>query len=159
MRVYHGSIYKVEHPDLLHSKLDLDFGRGFYVTTYREQAERWARRKAWQRPEAPFLNVYELDEDWTGLKVLQFPKICKKWLDFVCNCRRGKPLSEELDIIFGPVADDDVIQSVTFYYRGLWTWRRTLKELAFAHPNDQIVMVSQVALNKLAFVEAISLEK
>ncbi|MBR4222271.1 MAG: DUF3990 domain-containing protein [Victivallales bacterium] len=100
-----------------------------------------------------------MDEDWTGLKVLQFPKICKKWLDFVCNCRRGKPLSEELDIIFGPVADDDVIQSVTFYYRGLWTWRRTLKELAFAHPNDQIVMVSQVALNKLAFVEAISLEK
>ena len=46
MIVYHGSNMIVDHPDVRHSFRDLDFGRGFYVTTIREQAERWAKRKA-----------------------------------------------------------------------------------------------------------------
>lgn len=46
MIVYHGSIQSVERPDILHSYRALDFGKGFYVTTIREQAERWAKRKA-----------------------------------------------------------------------------------------------------------------
>ena len=46
MIVYHGSSVVVEHPDVLHSYHPLDFGKGFYVTTVYEQAERWARRKA-----------------------------------------------------------------------------------------------------------------
>lgn len=46
MIVYHGSIQNVERPDILHSYRALDFGKGFYVTTIREQAERWAKRKA-----------------------------------------------------------------------------------------------------------------
>ena len=46
MIVYHGSLGVVEQPDVLHSYRPLDFGKGFYVTTVREQAERWARRKA-----------------------------------------------------------------------------------------------------------------
>ena len=46
MIVYHGSIEPVEKPDVLHSHRPLDFGRGFYVTTVKEQAERWAKRKA-----------------------------------------------------------------------------------------------------------------
>lgn len=46
MIVYHGSTEIVEKPDVEHSYRLLDFGRGFYVTTVKEQAERWARRKA-----------------------------------------------------------------------------------------------------------------
>ena len=38
MIVYHGSNMVVEHPDVNHSYRDLDFGRGFYVTTVKEQA-------------------------------------------------------------------------------------------------------------------------
>lgn len=46
MIVYHGSTEAVQNPDVRHSYRSLDFGMGFYVTTVREQAERWARRKA-----------------------------------------------------------------------------------------------------------------
>ena len=42
MIVYHGSLDIIKQPDVLHSFRPLDFGRGFYVTTVREQAERWA---------------------------------------------------------------------------------------------------------------------
>ena len=46
MIVYHGSNVIVNHPDVEHSFRSLDFGKGFYVTTVKEQADRWARRKA-----------------------------------------------------------------------------------------------------------------
>ncbi|MBO4461503.1 MAG: DUF3990 domain-containing protein, partial [Lachnospiraceae bacterium] len=42
MIVYHGSLMEIQSPNILHSKAYLDFGKGFYVTTYPEQAERWA---------------------------------------------------------------------------------------------------------------------
>ena len=45
MIVYHGSPTKVDEPDALHAEASLDFGPGFYVTTFRHQAERWAKRK------------------------------------------------------------------------------------------------------------------
>lgn len=40
MIVYHGSDVVVQTPDVLHSYRNLDFGKGFYVTTVREQAEK-----------------------------------------------------------------------------------------------------------------------
>lgn len=46
MIVYHGSTEVIEKPDIEHSYRLLDFGRGFYVTTIKEQAERWARRES-----------------------------------------------------------------------------------------------------------------
>lgn len=38
MIVYHGSNIIVNLPDIEHSFRPLDFGKGFYVTTVREQA-------------------------------------------------------------------------------------------------------------------------
>lgn len=46
MIVFHGSTEVIQHPDVKHSYRYLDFGTGFYVTTIREQAIRWAQRKA-----------------------------------------------------------------------------------------------------------------
>jgi len=44
MRLYHASPAIVEHPDVLHSRENLDFGRGFYTTALREQAVNYAER-------------------------------------------------------------------------------------------------------------------
>lgn len=46
MIVYHGSTKEIVAPDVSYSKDNLDFGKGFYVTTIKSQAERWAARKA-----------------------------------------------------------------------------------------------------------------
>ena len=45
MIVYHGTTEIIEKPDVKHSKKYLDFGKGFYLTTYEEQAKKWAVRK------------------------------------------------------------------------------------------------------------------
>ena len=39
MILYHASTSVIELPDILHSRDCLDFGRGFYLTIFREQAE------------------------------------------------------------------------------------------------------------------------
>ena len=37
MIVYHGPIQEVQKPDISHSSHNLDFGKGFYVTTVKQQ--------------------------------------------------------------------------------------------------------------------------
>ena len=93
MTVYHGSIIEIQNPDVIHSKKYLDFGRGFYVTSFPKQAERWAVRKSMRSGKGrPTVNVYDLKDDYTGYNVLNFrePEGDEEWLDFVCDCRDGK---------------------------------------------------------------------
>ena len=41
MILYHGSFLAISQPDLAHSRPNVDFGRGFYVTPLYEQAKKW----------------------------------------------------------------------------------------------------------------------
>lgn len=73
MIVYHGSTEIVKRPDVKHSYRALDFGMGFYVTTVREQAERWARRKASiLGKDSAIVNFYQMDDNTDGLLVKSF---------------------------------------------------------------------------------------
>lgn len=45
MNLYHGSIEIVEFPEIRRPNRTLDYGAGFYLTSSREQAENWVRRK------------------------------------------------------------------------------------------------------------------
>lgn len=38
MILYHGSYLEIQTPDLVHSRVSVDFGRGFYTTPLYEQA-------------------------------------------------------------------------------------------------------------------------
>ena len=40
MIVYHGSVCEVRIPDLAKAKGRLDFGKAFYVTSYKRQSEK-----------------------------------------------------------------------------------------------------------------------
>ena len=106
MIVYHGSSEVVRQPDILHSYRALDFGKGFYVTTVKEQAERWARRKAALLGGRAIVNQYQMDDDLTGLRVKEFPDDLEEWIEFVCDCRDGKTVYQDYDLIIGKVAND-----------------------------------------------------
>lgn len=158
MMVYHGSAVEIPHPDTTHSKRFLDFGPGFYVTTFRKQAERWARRKCdrVRGPASPILNIYELDEDFTGFDILRFDGAEGKWLDFVCDCRDGKDAAAGYDAVIGRVADDDVFRTVQSWRQGDITRERALELLKFAGPNDQIALKTEriIACN-LRFLQSL----
>lgn len=88
--LYHGSWTVVDRPEAARGRRNLDFGRGFYLTELRSQAERWARlvaeRKA--RDGTARLNVYRFDDDAARrFRCLRFGKYDLAWLDFVVACR------------------------------------------------------------------------
>lgn len=155
MIVYHGTTEVIEKPDVLHSKNYLDFGKGFYLTTYQEQAEKWAIRKGMRQRKTAIVNAYQMEDCWKGYRVLSFEKGNEKWLEFVCACRKGEPRNKDYDIIIGNVADDDVFKTVDMYFRGLWDKKKVLEELRYYKMNNQICIVNQATLNQvLLFQEA-----
>lgn len=149
MIVYHGSSEVVRQPDILHSFRALDFGKGFYVTTVREQAERWARRKVVLDGGRAIVNLYQMDDDMTELQVKRFPDDLSDWIEFVCDCRDGKPGYQDYDLIIGKVANDKVFRVVDMYHSGIWDKERALKEIR-VYPNyDQLAFITQKAIDML----------
>jgi hypothetical protein len=149
MIVYHGSIAIVDKPDVNHSYRPLDFGSGFFVTSVREQAERWARRKAdLLGSDKAIINVYEMEEKTDGLKVKSFAPDLMEWIDFVCGCRDGKTEYQQFDLICGKVANDRVFRVVDMYHIGIWDKERALKEIRVYPTYDQIAFITQEAIEK-----------
>lgn len=112
--VYHGSDTIIDSPKILQPNRPLDFGGGFYVTTSKEQAARWANKVAYRNgTQYKCLNCYEfrLSDAKLEMNLLNFEIADEKWLDFICSHRQGKAVCV-YDIVMGPVADDRVYRVV-----------------------------------------------
>ena len=149
MIVFHGSNQRVENPDVKHSLRNLYFGSGFYVTTIKEQAEKWAKRRADLVTGSPIINSYELSLDKTDFNVKDFGEDLDSWFDFVCNCREGKKDYLQFDIIIGKVANDKVFRVVDMYHQGIWDKERAIKEIRVYPDYDQIAFISQRSIDEL----------
>ena len=148
MIVYHGSDAIVKAPDLLHSAKRLDFGVGFYVTTVKEQAQRWAKRKAAiHEKQIGFVNVYEMTIS-SDQRIMDFSDDLETWIDFVCGCRNGFEKYLKYDIIKGKVANDKVFRVVDMYKRGIWDRERAIQEIRVYKTYDQIAFISQEAIDR-----------
>lgn len=153
MRLYHSSSVSVQHPDILHSRPYLDFGKGFYLTSIREQAQRYAERFV-RRGKPAWLNIYELDEDLSSWKVLRFAAYDRAWLDFVSDCRAGNDTSD-YDMVVGGIANDKVILTLDRYFVGELSVEETLGLLSFEKPNIQYCIRTQRMLDTcLTYIES-----
>lgn len=149
MIVYHTSNVLVENPDTLHSRKELDFGPGFYFTTIRKQAEKYAFRFT-KRNEPAWLNVYDFvfnSEEWN---VKHFDSYNEEWLDFVMSCRNGEVIGN-YDLIVGGIADDKVFETVDLYTDQLISKDEALKRLAYVNPNIQYCIRTDAMLRKCIF--------
>ena len=149
--LYHGSYLSVPEPLTSVGRRELDFGPGFYVTSLREQAERWARRVCVIRAvDTPIISVYEFDEANLPTKVrrLRLEHYSQEWLDFIVSSRRGKEPWRAYDIIEGGVANDQVIDTVEDYYAGRITAEQAIGQLRFAKPTHQMCISSQTIVDR-----------
>lgn len=81
MILYHGSYSAIEHPDISFSRDYVDFGKGFYTTPIKEQAEKWCQRFI-RKNKKGVVSKYVLDDSIINkLKVLEFVAYDDKWLD------------------------------------------------------------------------------
>ena len=133
----------------------LDFGQGFYAITVKEQAMRWARRKAGlQKDKSGIVNCYQMTDDTDDLRHKTFSEDLIDWIDFVCKCRDGNMGYKEYDLIPGKVANDKVFRVVDLYRTGIWDKDRALKEIK-AYPHyDQIAFITQEAIDKLLIYDS-----
>ena len=60
MMLYHGSYLEIAEPDVLHSRPNVDFGRGFYVTPLYEQAVKWCGKFKRRGKDDKVFNTVEL---------------------------------------------------------------------------------------------------
>ena len=157
IQLYHTSNVEVCTPNVLHSREHLDFGRGFYLTSLREQAEKYGQRFL-RKGEAAVMNVYELDdENLQEFSRIIFKAYDSKWLDYVTACRKGQDRTI-YDIIEGGIADDQVFDTIDLYFSGIYTYEQALDQLRFKHPNHQVCITNQLVLDKhLRFIESIKL--
>ncbi len=150
MILYHGSFIAIPVPDLVHSRENVDFGKGFYTTPLYEQAVKWCG-KFKRQGEAGIVSRYHFDENTIEfLKIKEFSSYSEDWLDFILMCRRGKD-ETDYDIVVGGVANDKVFNTVELFFDGLIDKQEAIKRLKYEKPNLQICFRTGAALQKLRF--------
>ena len=118
MILYHGSNVLVPEIDLGKCRPYRDFGTGFYLTLYPDQAKRMAARVARLYGGEKIVSIFEFDIDAiTNLNVREFEKPSAEWAVFVMNNRSTSfsetdslecNLDSKYDVVIGPVANDDM---------------------------------------------------
>jgi hypothetical protein len=113
--LYHGTTKK--HADaILRQGIDpslgepnTDFGRGFYTTTNREQAEEWAQVKAAQSGDPAVVLQLTIDRQALArMRTLAFVLPSPDYWSLIERCRDGTDIAhateERYDVVYGPVA-------------------------------------------------------
>jgi hypothetical protein len=153
--LYHGSNLPIEKPLLLQASHPTDFGTGFYTTTNYKQAVDFANRIVRLRGDIAIVNIYEFSENEIEKSlILRFENPNADWLRFVVDNRMLKPIEKKFDLVIGPVANDDVYETIIAFENGVYDEQETLKRLLVRKLHNQYVFKNQSAIDKLIFKEA-----
>ncbi len=160
MKIYHGSLEVVEHPQILKPNRKLDYGEGFYTTTSELQAKEWVERRMLEKHATNgYVTIYEFDEaKLAEFKSLVFKEPTKEWAEFVMANRTKNGFTHDYDIVYGPVANDKVYLQFGLYEAGAISVDTLIRELKTYKLVDQYLFHTEKALAALHFIEAIKVE-
>ena len=161
MLLYHGSTMAVRKPIVSRGRVKTDFGKGFYTTTSREQAEKWAQIKRDRMGDGAhaIVSVFELDDavlNNPAYHTRHFDGATAEWLDFVVGNRRGE-VHHNFDLIMGPVANDKLYATITLYENGILDANAAIEQLNTHQLFDQLSFHTTKACKLLTFVETFEL--
>lgn len=161
MLLYHGSTMAVRKPIVSRGRGKTDFGKGFYTTTSREQAEKWAQIKRDRMGDEAhaIVSVFELDDavlNNPAYHTRHFDGATAEWLDFVVGNRRGE-VHHNFDLIMGPVANDKLYATITLYENGILDANGAIEQLNTHQLFDQLSFHTTKACKLLTFVETFEL--
>lgn len=161
--LYHGSYTEVKNPLVNVGRKNLDFGQGFYLYNSKTDADSWAKTAANRKGDnsKPIINVYNFDYFRTkniGYRFNEFETYNIEWLKFVVDCRKGKDVFSEYDIVIAGCIDDEIINIVEDYEKGIITEEEALGQLRYKDVNHQICILNQEIIDYcLEFVESYTL--
>ncbi|MBR6448666.1 MAG: DUF3990 domain-containing protein [Fibrobacter sp.] len=149
MILYHGSNTDIVRIELPKCRPNKDFGKGFYLTTIREQAVRMAQRVSRMYGGAPVLNIYEFDDTDDILKSLnirRFDGPSVEWAKFVitnrnaskmADCQEDSNIDCKFDLVIGPIANDDLALLFRQFSEGTISVDTLVNEMKFKKLTDQ----------------------
>lgn len=154
MILFHGSNTAIDKIDLGKCRPYKDFGKGFYLTDIRDQAERMASRTVRIFKGQPTLTLFEFDLEAAinqGLKIKVFNSPDEEWARFVManrNINHPQP-AHDFDIVIGPVADDTIVRLLRMYVENYLTESQLVKELTFSKVTSQYFFHTEAAIKML----------
>jgi len=173
--LYHGSYCVVQTPDLSKCAAGKDFGRGFYLTTSKNQAQKFVAtsiKKALTQKEQyvqlsrGFVNAFEFTPS-EGLSLYEFKNADVGWLHCVVSHRRHDCIPGEFekwidyDLICGKIANDQTNTVITAFLDGVYgpinSDRAAELAISFLEPEkltNQWCFRSSKALGCLKFLTA-----
>ena len=155
MQVFHGSYTEIESVDLNKCQANKDFGRGFYVTKFRKQAEEWAEIIGKVNKTAGVVTeftFYERAFTEESLNVLRFSEYNDEWFDFIILNRNLENTEQKhnYDMIEGPVADDKIQRRINRYLEGEISRKDFFEQLTkYPEPSHQICFCTVNSLRML----------
>ena len=155
MKLYHGGLIEVKTPRIMATDHVGDFGAGFYTTTDLGQARRFVATKCDRsRKSQGVVSYFEVADDFLetqALRVRIFRKADEAWARFVEANRRDVNYSHEYDIVYGPVANDQVYASFALYESELIDFSELLNRLKVRKLTDQVLFHTERSLSLLKY--------
>lgn len=134
MILYHGSYTIVDKINLDMSEMYKDFGKGFYLTSSKEQANSFVKlsikkakikRIIGTNQNNGYVSIYKL-KDVNALRVKYFEEANVEWLHFVVANRDNNKFKELLkqysdyNVFVGKIANDRTAATLQTYIEGLY---------------------------------------
>ena len=108
-KLYHGTNQKFDAFDFNKAKNFKDFGKGYYLTTDFNQAQKWAQKRG-DKAKKAYIYCYDVaDVQTDSLKILELLQCDQKWLEFISE-NRIEGREPDYDIIYDRIADNQYLE-------------------------------------------------
>ncbi len=165
MRLYHGSNLEINDVDFSQCRPYKDFGKGFYTTEIKEQADKMSVRVSNIYGGSPFVTEFDFDESALNSKELNirvFDKPDREWALFVMNNRNRRAVNldcdcnfdNRYDIVIGPIADDDLALLFRQFENDLIDVESLVRKMKYKKLTNQISFHTERSLQYLKKVGA-----
>lgn len=173
--LYHGSFCVVQNPDLSRCAAGKDFGKGFYLTTSKAQAQKFVatsikkaitQKVLATQPSRGYVNAYEFTPS-ENLSLHEFKNADISWLHCVVSHRKQGCIPGEFekwigyDLICGKIANDQTNTVIAAFLDGIYgpidSDRAAELAISFLEPENPInqwCFRSPKALRCLKFLSA-----
>ena len=153
--VYHISSAEVKKPSVDVNGENLGFGKGFYLTNSKIEAESLAGKMG----DNAVISVYEFNYFKTknvGYRFNEFETYNKEWLNFVVDCRKGKDIAADYDIVIAGGIYDEIADIVNDYEKNNITADEAVEQLRYKDVKFQICILNQEIIDfNLEFIDII----
>ena len=121
-----------------------------------EDSKEWGYRLSLREKKKKYF-VYEyLFEENSVLNVKRFDALSEEWLEFIKENRSKGGLQHNYDVVIGPVADDNTMETVQLYIANILTASEAVERLRYNKVNNQVSFHTEKALQYLQLVRRTS---